>query len=411
MSDEQVVQTMLQRVARRLWFWRALRRLLRVTAMASAAAVGMFLASRAGLGQDVRAMAILTVAALGMVIAMIPELRRVTAVQAAHTLDATFGLGERFVTAVECLGQAGGMPRLVVQDAARWSYRLDLRRIQRAPVGRDAWVAILGVAAVSLVWLHLSGPAGLRTASDGQTDAAAIPAAPAAATRPAGPVAPSSAGTRSNGRSGLRQALGLDSGEPATRASQAAASGASPDTRRSGSTFSRAAGPGVGIGGGGATSSGGDESTAQARGARAALTSDSPAAREPLRAPGAPPDAGAAPPALQAAAGAPGLVARQGVVSGSGSGTRGQTPGLPARGGPGVGVAGDPATEIAARGADRPTGREQSANSAEARAPGSPGGQAADAVFTRMPVPPTLRQYILRYFDELRIPANGEDPS
>jgi hypothetical protein len=54
---------------------------------------------------------------------------------------------------------------------------------------------------------------------------------------------------------------------------------------------------------------------------------------------------------------------------------------------------------------------EKSTNLAGARAPGLPGALRVDAVFTRMPVPPTLRQYILRYFDELGIPAKGEDPS
>jgi hypothetical protein len=109
-----------------------------------------------------KATVILAVAGLGLVVAMVPGLRRVTAAQAAQTLDATFGLGERFVTAVECLGETGGMPRLVVQDAARWSYRLDLRRVRRAPLGRDAWLALVGVAAAFVVWIYASGPAGLH---------------------------------------------------------------------------------------------------------------------------------------------------------------------------------------------------------------------------------------------------------
>jgi len=38
-------------------------------------------------------------------------------------------------------------------------------------------------------------------------------------------------------------------------------------------------------------------------------------------------------------------------------------------------------------------------------------GGAADAVFTRAPVPPALRQYILRYFERLHVFPNGEEPS
>jgi len=410
MPDEQVVQTVLQRVARRLWVWRAVRRLLRVTAMASAAATGMLLASGAGLGQDGRGVAVLGVAALGAVIAMIPGLGRVSAAQAARALDATFGLGERFTTAVECLGQPGGMPHLVVQDAARWSYRLDLRRIPRAPVGREAWLALLGVAAASLVWLHLSGLGGLRPASNGQTDADAILPVPADAARQAA-VAPSPAEARSEARSGLRQALGLDSGEAATRAPQGAAAKAVPDVRRSGSTDTRATGPGAGIGDGRATSSGRGDHAGQRGGARADRASDSPAAHESVGAPGAPPDGVAALPALHAATGRSGLAVRQGLAAGPGSGTDGQAPRVPGREGPRVGIAADPGTQGAARGAGLPTRPEKSTNSADARAPKSPGALRADAVFTRVPVPLTLRQYILRYFDELGIPANREDPS
>ena len=410
MPDEQVVRTILWRVARRLWVRRAVRRLLQATAMASAAAAGALLASGAGLGKDIRGMAILGVAALAAFIVVIPGLRRVTAAQAARALDATFGLGERFTTAVECLGQAGGMPRLVVQDAARWSHRLDLRRIQPAPVGREAGLALLGVAAASLVWLHLSGPGGLRPASSGQTDADAIPPIPAAAARQAA-VGPPSADARPEARSGLRQALGLDSGEAATSAPQGAPEKAVPDMRRRGPTAPRAAGAGAGIGDGRATSSGHGDPAGQRGGAGADLASDSPTGRGSVGAQGAPPDGAVAPPAIHAATRTSGPAARQGLAAWPGSGVSGQAPGVPGREGPGVGVATNPGTQVAARGTGPTTPLEKSTNFAGARAPGLAGALRVDAVFTRMPVPPTLRQYILRYFDELGIPAKGEDPS
>jgi hypothetical protein len=102
---------------------------------------------------------------------------------------------------------------------------------------------------------------------------------------------------------------------------------------------------------------------------------------------------------------------RQGLVSGPGGGADGRAPGVPEREGPGVGIAADAAMPAATRGAGPPARPGTSANAADARAHGSPGALRVDAVFTRMPVPPMLRQYVLRYFDELGIPANGEDPS
>ena len=40
-----------------------------------------------------------------------------------------------------------------------------------------------------------------------------------------------------------------------------------------------------------------------------------------------------------------------------------------------------------------------------------PGGVIADAVFARAPVPPALRQYILRYFERIHVSPNGEGSS
>ena len=404
MSEVLVVQAMLRRVARRLSAWRALQRLLQVTAGVSAVSYVVLMVSRFALGHDVRGLGFLCVAVLGVGIATLPGLRRVTVAHAARVVDATFGLGERFVTAVECLGRPDGMSALVVRDAARWSFRVDVRRVPRPPVSLAAGAAAIGVATVCLMW-PLAGPEPLSAAptlrAEGQAGAPII-AAEAGPRGTARPARPALAGVRPEAGGGLRRVLGLDAGVAAT-ASDRVASGVPVDPFRA-AGYSGSRGPGTGAGQGTASLQGRQESEAGSGGPLVRNPQDAAHIADPLHGSGAP----LATPTGSAAVTASGLPVRSGAAIGPAGGAAApatDAPGLTA--GTGSDPGGGGATSVAAaRGS-----RESSDGSAGRRGVSLRGGIAADAVFTRAPVPPALRQYILRYFERLHVSPSGEEPS
>lgn len=407
MPEVLVVEAMLRRVARRLRAWGALQRLLRVTTAVSAVSCVVLLVSRLALGQDIRGLGFLCAAALGVGAATLPGLRRVTVAHAARVVDATFGLGERFVTAVECLGRPNGMSALVVRDAARWSFRVDVRRVPRPPVGLAGGAAAIGVAAACLAWL-LAGPDPISAAptllDDGQ---AVVPIAGAAASRgTARPAHPPVAGVRPEAGGGLRRALGLDAGGSAT-ASDRVASRTPVDPFRAASP-SGGQGSGTGASQGTAGLQGGHESDAGpgrplARNPYGAThIADPPHGSDPRW------DASRATPTGSATVTASGLPIRSGAAIGPVGGGAAPDTGVP---GLTAGTGSDPGTGAATGVAAARGSRESSDGPAGQGGVSLRGGIAADAVFMRAPVPPALRQYILRYFERLHVSPNGEGPS
>ena len=372
--DEAAVRGALARVARRLWLWRLLRRGLRVAAGASALVAALLVARALGPAPDLRDGRVAAGAAAALGLLLVVGLRRATPAQAARVVDATYGLGERFTTAVECLGQGGAMQRLVVRDAARCAAGLDLRRLPRARVGRDAWSAAACLAAAAVLWLQpavpsLSAPAGPGS-SRGQAPAAGeAPGAPP-------PGAASKAPEPGSGEAvpgGLRAALGLDP-EKAPTASALSQPPVAPDRgERAGAAPPRGA------------------QRAEAQGRSGAPGTEIGQALAP--------SAAAAGASVREGAAAP--AGPEGVASG------GEGPGRAiAAAGPGAG-AGQAGDGIAApaRGASPAPPANAAPTSPEAV------GTEARPVFTRAPVPPAVREYILRYFQELRAAPKGENPS
>lgn len=155
-DDARAVRALVARVARRLWLASAVRRLLRVTAAGCAVTSVVLLAQRFGFVGHQHVAHLIALVVLAAAILMIPGLRWVRTSRAAALIDAVYALGERFTTAVEVIGQPGAAARLVVRDAARCSVDVDPRRLARNGNSRDLWLAVLSVAVAAVLWLQAS---------------------------------------------------------------------------------------------------------------------------------------------------------------------------------------------------------------------------------------------------------------
>jgi hypothetical protein len=392
MDEAKAVRSLLTRVARRLRLWRALRGVLRSAAAIAGVMLAILLAHHLGFGGDPRGALLLGLAALALVLGLIPALRPMPPGRAAAAVDAACALGERFTTAAEVIGQPGPRERLVVRDAARHGLRVDPQRIPHARVGREGWLAASVVAAVVVLWLlpvaPLAGPGldrGLGQKPGAVGTEAAAPRLGAGTVAEAPP-----AGARP--QRGLLEALGLPPQNPPSgdgrRPHTASLGGAQRGAERERSPGGGSAEPGVphGI-------------------ERPRLPSPVAGPRGPAI-PGAPasatgssqiPATGESRPPSKPA---PGIAAREGAGTerpggaGAGSETAGTGPAL---GGAGAGRGG-------ADEPSPPSARDVAKDVREAgRPPGSPGGDLADgqAAFGRLPVPSALRNYILRYFEQL----------
>lgn len=373
MDDERVVRRLLARAARRLWLWRLVRRGLRVAAGVSALGAAMLVArplDRLPNLWDAR-LGVAAAAALGFL--LLARLRPPTPALAARAVDTAYGLEERFTTAVECFGRPDAARRLVLRDAARWCAGLDLRRLPRAPVTGEAWAAAACVAVAAVLWFQPAAPSALP------------PLAPAiAGGRAAGPVDPRtgspSAAAPSRGpapgsgevaRGGLRAALGLDPERPPAPSNDVGSPKA-PDRRGDVGGLPR------------------HDERAGAQGRAGTPGTETVTVSPPVPAPARSTalEGGGAP--LGAAATGSGGEGPGRTVPGTDGGARAA--------GAGAGDASAPS-----RGASTDSGRDGGPQ------PSTESGAAARPIFTRASVPPAVRQYILRYFRELRASSRGEN--
>jgi hypothetical protein len=356
-DDDHILKSLLVSVARRLWWRRLVRRLLAVTAGASAAAsVGLILA-RFGVRHEPIERVVIVVT-VGMALALLPVVRRVTALDAARVADGAWGLQERLTTAVACVGQPGAMSRLVVRDAARAALNLASVPLTGPRIGREAWLAGLGLAVVGLLWCSDSrGSAGA-----GATGAVGSPAS--VVEGPARPGMAGAARTDPTGMEGgaLRALLSPEDHRDSRGVADVA-----------GSTLTtRQAGP---------------------VGRESSRSSDRPQHESPAR-------RSADGPGQSGSPGHPSATLAENVAGDRARGTLGG----PAEGG-GLTVGGDSGSG---------PGKRQSAPTDErsARAPRNTGNEnpLADGIGgpgmpPRTPIPPGLRQYILRYFERLAEPG------
>lgn len=381
-EEERALRSALARVARRLWLGRALQQLLRATAAGSGVLSVTLLAARVATMPSPRSGVLLGILAIALGSALVASLRPVSTAQAATTLDQVYGLGERFTTAVECIGQQGAMHRLVVRDAARCSRDADPRLIPRAPLHRDAWLAVTGIALATLLWLQPGVPPASLEVHHGASGARVVVIPGTGSEGTAGSGQPGESQPPAAGE--LREALRPDEGHvPIPRSEQ---------------------------------QDPGEAKRAEAKRAemnRAEANRNSPeAAREqagatPRQAPDRGATAGAAPGRL-AAGGNPPLESRsiprtalsEGVSDEAAGGAAGKS-GVAA----GQGVQeddrrsgmGDTAPDM--RGPEGEASREP--GGASARDGAGERSSESRAAFARAPVPPGLRDYILRYFDTL----------
>ncbi|HEV8436823.1 MAG TPA: hypothetical protein VGT40_01890 [Methylomirabilota bacterium] len=366
MDEAQTVRSILARVGRRLWTWRALRAALRSAAVVSAAVGLSLLAHRLGMAGDPRGLPLPAFAAIAWVLGLIPWLRPVAPGSAAAALDAACASAERFTTALEVIGRPGPAERLVVRDAARHACLVDPARVPHVAVTPEAWLAASAVAAAMVLWLLPAAPSASPALVRGSAESPGAERQPAprastgAMTEPARPAPPGA---------GLSEALGLATA-PRTGADDPGRRASSPSAEPS------LARPQPPDGTGPARSEGAD------RGAGARLPSGEGQAAidsgiAALEAPG-----------TRTAGRSAGATSAAGAVTG-------------ARAAPGIA----PRTETRS---DRPP----TAASRE-RGTGSIGGDAgqAKAALGRAAVPPALRQYILRYFERLDTRGRGDEPS
>jgi hypothetical protein len=338
----------LDRVARRLWLARVLRRLLRSTAGVGALLAAVLLAPPLGLSLDLRGPGLLGVAAAAVALSLVPALRPVSLAAAAAVADRAGGLAERRTTAAECLGRPDPAARLVVRDAGRHAAMLDPARIARLGAGRDPWLATAAVTVTLVLWFHASprvvppspdGVPAARQAEQGDEPAAGRPVAGA----------PTSTVSEARPKPGeaLREAIRTLAAAaplpaPPATATRGAAGGSRPAT---------------------------DEAKVPA--GHAAIGSLAGRGREP---------AGPSPGKEAGSGGDAGRV-RSGGVGSTSTVAGGQgAPG--AGGGAGRGRTGDDGR----RGAPEPAAIQ-----------GGP-----EAALARASVPPALRRYVLRYFERLR---------
>jgi hypothetical protein len=396
MPDGVAIQMLLRRVAWRLSLWRAVRRLLRVTIVLLAAVSGALVASHFALGREGSGLVVIGIVGGGFFFA-VRGFRRVSKLEAARIVDSTFGLGERLVTAAGCVDEpAGAMSGLLLQDAARWCARVDVRRVPRESIGREALAVVLGIATAGAVWSFQ--PARLATpwaAGNAEVGSPSV-ASEKAVTRAS--IAETSAGHPAPERptGGLRLALGLDP-SPAT-APQALPSGsASPLEERAPLPIARG-------------QSMGEDAATRARAQETGLSNRSASVEH--ASPAGPRSARPWRPEPRPDASLPTQKTHR-AIAGIHAGEAQPGPGMAAgaaadsSGAVSVGVGGPHSIGPAPDSARASTGSPATAPPLE-RSVSAPLG--TGAAFTRTAVPPALREFVLRYFRELSS-LQQEDPS